>query len=266
MVSISTPIIVKNLVKLGYPLDKVVYSIENLVDEIVISVDPTSCDDSLDYVHDLLLEVNSRKNMAKVKVIYSIWDLSNINSEGTEFSRQTNIAIEECTGDWVMSLQADEACHEKDFDRIKELISSGVSDAYCFERLYFYGDIDTIRVDWNANITRLYKKGSWESSGDGMNSCSVNGSDTKYIDDVKIYHYSRIGDPDLISKRILSLDKLFHGKEKLLDENELEPYKFNTHNFDCMHKPGVDLGREKVTANFNVYTGTHPTPFVGYKG
>ena len=83
---------------------------------------------------------------------------------------------------------------------------------------------------------------------------------------VPIYHYSRIGDPEVIARRILSLDKLFHGAEKLLKEEELKAYDFNTYNFDCMSKREVDVGRKKVEESFSRYTGTHPAPFVSYTG
>lgn len=263
--SISVPIIVRNAVSLQYPLHLVSRSVIGLSDEILISLDPKSSDDTLDYVHDIMLDINSRYP-GLVRYTESVWDLDNISSTGEEFSRQTNIAINECSGDWILSLQADEAIHEDDFDRIKRLTYRTDFDAYSFERLYFYGDINTIRVDWNADIVRLYRKGAWKSCGDGMNSVSVNGSGAKHIDGIKIYHYSRIGDPEIISKRILSLDKLFHPAEKLLSEDELEPYKFNTYNFDCMHRPDIDVGRSDVSGRFMVYTGTHPKPFVNYKG
>ena len=85
--------------------------------------------------------------------------------------------------------------------------------------------------------------------------------------DVKIYHYSRIGDPEAISKRILALDKLFHNKDKLLDEAELEPYNFSMHNFDCMHKESVDVGRtEAKEGELKAYKGSHPSSFKDYNG
>lgn len=263
--SLSVPIIIRNAVKLHYPLDRVVRSVCGLADEVLICVDPTSEDDTMDFVYDIMLEVNA-EYPGLVRYIESPWDLSNVTSTGEEFSHQTNIAVNRCVGEYILSLQADEAIHEKDFEAIIDLIKYKKQDAYSFERLYFYGDIDTIRVDWCANITRLYRKGTWRSCGDGMNSESCGGRSSLYVDDIKIYHYSRIGDPEIISKRVLSLDKFFHPAEKLLAEEELEPYKFKTHNFDCMHKDGVDVGRKEVQTNLRVYTGSHPEPFVGYGG
>lgn len=260
---ISVPVIVRNAVKLRYPLDRVIQSVCGLADEVVISVDPSSEDDSLDYIYDIMLDINSRKEKTRVKYVESVWDLSNISSTGEEFSRQTNIAIGECSGDWILSLQADEAVHEQDFPRIESLVRDTNVDAYSMTRFYFYGDLDTIRDDWTVPIIRLFRKGTRVSSGDAMN---TSGDGVVKECDVPIYHYSRIGDPSIITKRILSLDKLFHSNEKLLDEEELKPYDFSTHNFDCMHKSDIDVGRQEVGSKFSIFFGTHPAPFIGYEG
>lgn len=263
---ISVPIIVRNAVKLNYPLDKVVKSVVGLADEVVISVDPTSEDDSVDYVYDLVLEVNSFLRRRVVKWFESPWNLNNINEKGTEFSIQTNKSIAQCSGDWIFLLQADEAVHENDFDLIKKSICSadknGV-DAFSMVRLYFYGDIDTIREDWTHPIVRLFRKGTRVSDGDAMNT-----SGSARLCDLPccIYHYSRIGDPSIISRRILSLDRFFHPAEKLLPEGELKPYDFSTRKFDCMSKPGVDVGNENVDSVYKRFSGTHPKFFIGYRG
>ena len=263
--SLSVPIIVRNAVKLRYPLSRVVWGVIGLADEVVVSVDPESEDDSLDYVYDIMLEINA-KYPGLVRYIESEWDMGNVSSTGLEFARQTNIAIDNCKGDWIFSIQADESIHENDFGEIKKLIKEADSmdiDAYFMTRLYFYGDMDTIRDDWTVPIVRLFRKGTRVSCGDAMN---TSGSDKVSYCDVPIYHYSRIGDPDIISKRILSLDKFFHPREKLLEEHELKPYDFNTRNFDCMHKDGVDVGKKEVGEVFSIFTGTHPKAFAGYRG
>ena len=266
--TLSVPIIARNVVKLRYPLDRVVRSVVGLADEIIILVDPTSEDDTIDYVFDLLLEINSYTKVhgTKVKMFESAWDLTNISSTGAEFARQTNIALALCECDFILSLQCDEAMHEKDFDIIRSLVSSAYINnvtAYSMVRLYFYGDIDTVRDDWTVPIVRLFKRGTRESCGDAMNTSGVGRVENS---DVKIYHYSRIGDPEIISKRIWSLDKLFHSSDKLLSEEELQPYDFSTRNFDCMHRDTVDVGKKDVVGDFSIFTGTHPKAFREYKG
>lgn len=264
---LSVPIIIRNGVKLNYPLDRVVMSVVGLADEVVIAADPTSEDDTLDYVHDLAHEVNlgTADHGTTVRWFESVWDLNNISSTGAEFARQTNIAFDECKGDWLLSLQADEAMHEEDHGVIKALMdeTGDLYDAFAMTRVYFYGDMDTVRTDWTVPIIRLFRAGTRRSCEDAMNTA---GTDRVASCSVPIYHYSRIGDPEIISKRILSLDSLFHDKGKLLKEEELKPYDFNTRNFDCMHKDTVDVGKREVRGEFELFVGEHPAPFVDYTG
>lgn len=262
---LSVPIIIRNAVKLRYPLYNVVNSVVGLSDEILISADPTSEDDTLDLVYDIMLEINA-VHQGLVRYVESPWDMSNVSSTGAEFAHQTNIAINRCKGDFILSLQADEAIHEQDHKKIRGLIEEADYkniDAYSMTRLYFYGDMDTIRTDWTVPIIRLFRKGTRRSCGDAMN---TSGSSKVAHCDVPIYHYSRIGDPEIISQRILSLDSLFHDKDKLLDKENLKPYDFKTRNFDCMHKEEIDVGKREVNSEFELFLGTHPAPFTDHSG
>lgn len=268
MVTVSVPIIASNIVTLHYPLDLVVYSVMGFADEVVLALNVQSTDDTLDYAYDLAYEINHIKKHlnTKVRIVETVWDLDNITSTGAEFAIQTNKAIAASHGDFIFLLQADEAIHEDDHAHLRTLIENSEKediDAYSMTRLYFYGDMNTIREDWTVPVTRLFKRGTRVSAGDAMH---TDGSDKVKHIDIPIYHYSRIGDPIVISKRIRSLDGLFHDNDKLVPEEELVPYDFSTHNFDCMHKKEVDVGRHVVDAQFRRFLGTHPRPFRGYTG
>ena len=268
MTSISVPIIARNIVKLKYPLDRVVESVVDFADEVVVSVDPTSEDDTLDYVYDLMYEINRiRDTFTEVRIIENRWNLDNINN-GSEFAIQTNRAIDECRGDWLFVLQADEAIHERDHAYIREVIAESDErdiDAFSMIRLYFFGDINTVRRDWTVPITRLFRRGTRKSSGDAMN---TEGSGKVADCDAYIYHYSRIGDPSAISKRIRTLDGFFHPSSVLIPEDELTSYAFEAFNFDCMAVDPKVVGKERVndTSILVGFYDTHPKPFVNYKG
>jgi hypothetical protein len=263
MPTISVPIILRNIVKFKYPIKRVVNSVYDLADEIILSVDPTSEDGSLEYCKTFF---GGRK---KITIIESIWDLRNIDRNGAEFSRQTNVAIDACNGDYVFSLQGDEAVFEGDFETIRseiEFMGKNGFNSSEMLRIYFYGSIDVIRSDWSVPINRLFKRGTMRSSGDAM-FCEPVGENKVYKSKVCIYHYSRIGDPSVISSRIRFLDGLFHKDENLLDPDDLPQYKFDVFNFDCYNKPEIDVGRQKVNGNVLFkYYGSHPAPFVGYTG
>jgi hypothetical protein len=266
MCTVSAPIILRNVVKFKYPIKRVLQSIIGLVDEAVLSVDPKSDDDTVGYIFSLAAEL---KNELNIKVIESVWDLDNISRNGIEFSRQTNIAIDVCSCDYIISLQADEAFLETDHQSIKNEIDFMENNGYNSSemlRIYFYGSIDVIRSDWSVSINRLFKRGTMRSTGDGM-FCEPVGDNKVFKSKVCIYHYSRIGDPNIISSRVRFLDGLFHKNEDLLDTNNLPPYEFNTFNFDCFNKPEVEVGRHKISGNVLFkYYGSHPKSFIGYTG
>lgn len=266
MYTISVPIILRNIVKFQYPIKRVLKSVVGLADEVMLSVDPHSEDDSLGYIFSLASELKDELN---IKVIESIWDLDNISRSGVEFSRQTNIVLDKCEGDYIFILQSDEAVLEEDHQKIKSEIEDMISGDYNSSemlRIYFYGSIDVIRSDWSVPINRLFKRGTMRSSGDAM-FCEPISENKVYKSKVCIYHYSRIGDPNIISSRVRFLDGLFHSKEKLLDPNNLPPYEFNAYNFDCYNKEDFDVGRQKINGNVLFkYYGKHPKSFEGYIG
>lgn len=265
--TISVPIILRNAIKLKYPVDRVVRSCIGLADEILISVDPTSEDDSVDFVHDLMLEINLVTKRDLVRYIEVPWNIQNI-SGGNELARQTDIAIEHSFGDFVFCIQADEAVNSSHFsilrDEIAKLQKESL-DALSMTRLYFYGGLKTIRVDWTLPIVRFFRRGTRKSVGDAFNTI---GDDKKVVPSkVPIYHYSRIGDPELLSRRIRNLDSFYHNSVELLSEVELQPYDFSTYNFDCMHRANVDVGRREVNEEVLIpFYGKHPASFEDFKG
>lgn len=264
--TLSVPVIARNVIKLKYPVERCLLSVAPIADEFVFVVDPTSEDDTVDQMMFYGQMLNEMFD-SRVVVVENPWNMENISESGAEFSSQTNRGIVECTGDWVLSLQCDEAIHEKDHDKLKYLLDWADEkdiDSYAMMRLYFYGDMNTIRTDWSVPITRLFRRGTRMSHRDAMDTV---GPKAPVQCGIPMYHYSRIGDPEIISRRIRTLDGLFHDEDELLDESELKPYDFVPRNFDCMHKDGVDVGKREVDGDILMkFDGTHPLPFKDYEG
>jgi hypothetical protein len=63
-------------------------------------------------------------------------------------SQQTNIALFNCTGDWAIYLQSDEAIHERDHAQLLEQMTRYRADdrveGLVLQRVSFYGDYETI--------------------------------------------------------------------------------------------------------------------------
>ncbi len=119
---ISGLMVVRNAVKLGYPLYFSVKSIIGVCDEFVIS-EGFSEDSTMNILRELQAEYPS-----KVRIVHHIWKPS---SAGETIAEVTNNAMAACDYDWIYYIQADEIVHEDNlrfigsvprmFDRYKSI-------------------------------------------------------------------------------------------------------------------------------------------------
>ncbi|MGM0568950.1 MAG: hypothetical protein ACQESB_07040, partial [Elusimicrobiota bacterium] len=127
---------VKNGVKLYYPVTQMIKSILPIVDEFVIAVGKGDSDDTT------RREIESIKS-PKIKIIDTHWDIEKY-PRGMENAHQTDIAKEACSGDWLFYLQSDEVVHEKDLPVIKNACKKYLEDkeveGLLFKYLHFWGD------------------------------------------------------------------------------------------------------------------------------
>lgn len=239
---ISGTMVLRNAVKLQYPFEVAIRSLRALCDEVVILVDPTSEDDTVDRVRALPVD----------KVVLSVWNMDNHDGHhNCEISVQTQKVCDEASGDWIFSLQADEVLHEQDVDLWRNAITymeqgrvGTFATALEVCRLYFYGDLAQLRVDWSINMVRLFKRGCWKPDVDGAMRFDPIGEQRRWsynpsnwmndpsaslliLSNPRIYHYSRVGDPQVIANRVRNLDGFFHTPDKI-KSGELDPYDFST--------------------------------------
>jgi len=204
-------------------------------------------------------------------IVESIWDMSNTGN-GSMLAREANLLLDKIPeGDWVVYLQADELINPTIGPELRNVIANLETysdDPYTtieLYRAYFWRDLKTIRLDWSLPIARVFKKGCAVVSQDGMPTERLSGRSFRpfdtgmniYREPYKvppwIYHYSRVGDPTLISNRLVTLDGLFHEQKDLPDD--LPAYDFQTREYDSFSitaTPGVREG------SFLRYDGPHP--------
>ena len=94
---------VRNAVKLGYPLYFSVKSVIDACDEFIIS-EGFSEDTTMEVVKQL-----SEEYPTKIRVIHKAWKPS---MAGETIAEVTNDAMEKCIYDWIYYVQADEIVHE----------------------------------------------------------------------------------------------------------------------------------------------------------
>ncbi|TFG64098.1 MAG: glycosyltransferase [Gemmatimonadales bacterium] len=121
----------RNAVRLYYPIAESIRSALPLVDEFVIAVGKSD---------DGTREAIEAIDDPKIRVIDTLWDETQF-VRGVINSVQTNIALDGCTGDWCVYLQADEVLHEQDLPRIREAMQDAldrpVVEGWLFDYLHF---------------------------------------------------------------------------------------------------------------------------------
>lgn len=236
---------VRNGIKMGYPFLESIQSILSVVDEFVVVLG-----DSDDGSREAILELSS----PKIKIIDTVWDLT-LREGGKLFALQSNLGLAQMTGDWVVHLQADEVIHEKDCEKLKNLIQehhkNSRVDGLLFPFLNFRGDyfhIHTgrkahrfeIRAFRNNPLTRAYKdsQGFRKYKSSASYNSGEEGYKLKVIKiDVSIYHYNYVRPPQLMREKAKvflsmykddsSLNKIFNsmGEFNYNDIDKLEAFK-----------------------------------------
>src|SRR5437773_9071060 len=93
---------IRNGATLGYPFLAAIRSLLPLCDEVIVNV-PRSTDGTLESVRAI--------DDAKIRIIESEWDVSQ-RTAGLALSHHTNLALDQCAGDWCVYIQGDEVLHE----------------------------------------------------------------------------------------------------------------------------------------------------------
>jgi hypothetical protein len=211
----------RNAVKLGYPFELAIRSLRHLCDEVVVLVDPTSEDDTLARVRAVGVDV----------VVESPWDMSNhAGHSNCEISIQTQKACDAASGDWIISLQADEVLHEDESAKLRQALPAISEDGVAgveMRRLYFYGRLDRVRDNWTQWLLRLFKRGLFRPDADGAMKFEALDSGARVVKTgtARIFHYSRVGDPVRIAERVRNLDGFFHPPDRIADKIAT-PYDF----------------------------------------
>jgi hypothetical protein len=243
---------VRNGIKLYYPVVEMIQSILPMVDEFVIAIGEGE-DDTREKVAAI--------GDPKIKIIDTVWDLEKY-PRGMENAHQTDIAKQECSGDWLFYLQADEVIHEKYLPIIKKSCEKYLYDkeveGLLFHYHHFWGDYDHYHKGhgWYPHEIRIIRNDpeihSWESAQsfrripnfDGLNYRQKEGTYKLKVAliDAYVYHYGWVRPPDFMVNKSKALDTVHKGEQKVE-----ELYKHRALEFD--YGPLNRLA---------VFQGTHP--------
>ena len=227
--------IVRNALKYNYPALESIRSILPICDEFIVNVGESE-DDTLGLIRSL--------NSPKIRIIQTKWDFS----EGkTVLSRQTNIALKECSGDWAFYLQSDEIIHQDDLSALKNKMAQYLSgpnvDALRFGWLHFYGSYYRYRIDsgWYQKQDRIIRNnGTIKSIGDAYGFERKDGQPMKRKNTgCLLYHYGWVHSGEVMTQRRVNAEQI--GFTSLQGNEREGAYSYG------------DLNR------FPVYFGSHPS-------
>lgn len=219
---------VKNATKLYIPVKESVSSILPLVDEFWIALGKGDADD---HTREEIESIGSDK----IRIVETEWDIASY-PKNTVFARQTDIAREKCTGDWLFYLQCDEVVHEKYLDTIKRDCEKYLDDSevegILFRYRHFWGDYEHFHVahNWYPKEIRIIRNlptiHSWKDAQSFRKFEEFNYTFDDYarkegteklkvaLSEAYIYHYGWVRPPAMMSFKNISNSNSFHGSEK----------------------------------------------------
>lgn len=139
MMPISGFTIVKNAIKLDFPVVPSIRSLLGVCDEVVVNVGKSE---------DATLELVRSIGDPRIRIIETEWDMTIKNKV---LGDETLRAMRACTHSWGIYIQADEVLHEKGAEALAAAIRQHDSDprveGLLVKYLHFYGDLNTIAVN-----------------------------------------------------------------------------------------------------------------------
>jgi glycosyltransferase involved in cell wall biosynthesis len=229
--------LVRNGTRFDYPYLESMASLMPLVDELVVNVGRGD-DDTLQQVKRFSI---LHGGDSKVKIFESDWPLNDPEKKkgGQILAEQTNLALDQCTGDWCVYLQADEVLHHEDLSNLRRAISQvhphPVVDGLVFDYLHFYGSYDVVQFTRSAyrREVRAIRRGSGARSiGDAQSFRMPDGSKPRVLEaGARIFHYGWVRTPDAMKAKTFFMDTLYHGDPNSKQAAEGTPHSGDNYRY-----------------------------------
>lgn len=215
--------LVRNGAKFDYPFIESLKSLLPAVDELVVNVG-IGDDDTLAQVQRFAADAGQ----GKVVVFESHWPLDDPEKRksGLILSEQTNLALDRCTHDWCVYLQADEVLHEEDYPILQQAHREAMADpaieAVVFDYRHFYGSYQVAqktRSAYRREIRMIRRSSGARSIGDAQSfrKPDATGALTQKLNALltraRIFHYGWVRPPEAMFQKTVFMDQLYHGAQ-----------------------------------------------------
>jgi hypothetical protein len=233
--------IIKNALKNDYPIVEAITSILPIVDEMVVAIG-----NSVDSTEELIRNIGSDK----IRIVHSVWDVTQNNKGGTILAVETDKAFQQISpdSDWAFYIQGDEVLHEKYHAAIQQAAARYKDDknvdGLLFNYLHFFGTYDyvgdsrrwyhkEVRIIRNDKSITAYR----DAQGFRRNGEKINVKPVAAC----MYHYGWVKSPKQMREKQKNVSQYWEDQEeakKRLLANEI----FDFNEFDSLQR----------------FSGTHP--------
>jgi len=239
---------VRNALANDYPVVEAVRSVLPLCDEFQLVV-ARSTDGTLEFLRAELDD-------PRVVISEAPWDES-LRTGGRILARLTDVALERCTGDWGLYVQADEAMHERYHPAVRACMEYHLDrrevQGLLFRFRHFYGGYGTIHTgrQWYRREVRVIRLGiaarrRLKSWGDAMGFRFPDGKKPRVVwaADAEVFHYGWARPEESFRAKQRSFARLY-----VPDDAELE---------GRLTRPDEPI--YKNSRYIVPFSGTHPAP------
>ena len=202
----------RNADSLFYPVVQSIKSILPVCDEFIIAVGEGTPGDR---TRELIAAIGD----PKIRIIDTKWETFDGSAEHI-FRRQTNIALDACTGDWCFYLQADEAIHERCLPlirrRCEELLSEFSVEGLLFTYKHFWGDFDHYHINhkWYPREIRIIRNNIGVQSWVDAQSFRIEQRKLRVaLLDAEVYHYGWVRPPRLMQNKSREMERAYRGDD-----------------------------------------------------
>jgi len=223
-VKISGFTFIRNGLALGYPFVPAIRSLLPLCDELVVNV-PRSTDGTLAAVQQI--------GDQKIRIIESEWDEA-IRTAGLAMSHHTNLALEQCTGDWCVYIQGDEVLHERTLPAMRAAMEANVKnprvEGLLVDYTHFYGSYWTYAYSfgWYQREVRVVRRDPKIRSRGDAQGFRRDGNEKLYVKSSggHYFHYGHALSPEQAKIKRENFLKLSRSDEAVAQEIENRPAQF----------------------------------------
>lgn len=233
--------IIRNAVKLDYPVVEAIRSILPICDEVVVAVGQSE-DNTLGLIRNI--------DQQKIRIVETVWDDTK-REGGHVLALETDKAFAAIPqdADWCFYIQADEVLPEQYLTEVRETMARHLDDrrveGLLFNYRHFYGSYDYVGTSWKwyrREIRIVRNDNSIFSYRDAQGFRKRPNQKLKVkLVNAEIYHYGWVREPKAMRRKQLAFSQLYHD-DQWLEANVPKEEEFDYSQIDSLAR----------------FTGKHP--------